>query len=740
MRTRLCTILALIFFLAVPSCSGPLNHPYRPTERGENILYSSFDELPKHLDPAISYSSDEYTFIAQIYEPPFQYHYLKRPYQLVPLTAESVPGPKYYDKDGNPLPADADAAKIARAVYEIKIKPGIMYQNHPCFARDKEGDCLYRNLTPGDVEGITQIRDFPETGTRELTAADYVYQIKRLAHPNLHSPILSTMEKYILGLPEYAAALQKDLDEERARRREEQGAAYNQEVNEKRDPIKLDMNRHPLPGVEVVDRHTYRITIKNKYPQIIFWLAMPFFCPMPPEANDFYRQPVLMDKNIVLDRFPVGTGAYRMDVCDPNMEIVMAANENFHGEAYPSEGEPDDEKNGLLADAGKPLPFIKKAAFKREKETIPYWNKFLQGYYDSSGISSDSFDKAIQFSDRGDAEVTGYLSDRNIRLITSTATSTYYYGFNMKDDVVGGYTEDKCKLRQAVNIALDMEEFIQIFRNGRGTAAHSPLPPGIFGHDAGKTGSNPYQYDWDDERGAPRRKSIEHARKLLAEAGYPDGRDREGKPLVIHFDSSWTDPGSATLINWLIKQFAKINIQLKSRATDYNRFREKMNDGNFQLFFWGWNADYPDPENFLFLLYGPNGKTDHDGENAANYDSPEFNKLFKQMEHMENSEERLAIIRKMNAIYQHDAPWAGVWYPIGFGLYHDWLKNTKPNLMANNTLKYKGLDGKAREEYRTEVNQPVLWPIAALFGLLLLSIVPAAVTVRRKRRAGGVQP
>ena len=61
---------------------------------------------------------------------------------------------------------------------------------------------------------------------------------------------------------------------------------------------------------------------------------------------------------------------------------------------------------GLLADAGKPLPLIDKIVFTLEKETIPYWNKFLQGYYDASGISSDSFDQAVQVNVGGEATVT----------------------------------------------------------------------------------------------------------------------------------------------------------------------------------------------------------------------------------------------------------------------------------------------------------------------------------------------
>ena len=90
------------------------NNPYPASEQTQEIYYSTFSEEPKHLDPAISYSSGEYRFIQQIYEPPLQYHYLKRPYQLIPLTAESVPKPRYYDPEGNPLPADVPPVKSCK--------------------------------------------------------------------------------------------------------------------------------------------------------------------------------------------------------------------------------------------------------------------------------------------------------------------------------------------------------------------------------------------------------------------------------------------------------------------------------------------------------------------------------------------------------------------------------------------------------------------------------------------------
>uniref|UniRef100_UPI0029313CDD ABC transporter substrate-binding protein n=1 Tax=Clavibacter michiganensis TaxID=28447 RepID=UPI0029313CDD len=141
-----------------------------------------------------------------------------------------------------------------------------------------------------------------------------------------------------------------------------------------------------------VDRYTYRLTVKGKYPQMVFWLAMPFFAPIPPEADRFYSQSGMAAKNLTLDWYPIGTGPFMLTVNNPNRQMVLERNPNFHGERYPSEGEPSDRPAGFLNDADQPLPFIDKAVYSLEKESIPYWNKFLQGYYDVSGISSETFD------------------------------------------------------------------------------------------------------------------------------------------------------------------------------------------------------------------------------------------------------------------------------------------------------------------------------------------------------------
>ena len=712
---------AALFSLILAACVGDSwNNPYPLSDAQKNILYSSFTERPKHLDPARAYSSNEYAFIAQIYEPPLQYHFLKRPYELVPLAAAAVPVAKYFDADGVALPDDAAADSIAISEYEIQIRPGMHYQPHPAFAQDAEGDYRYHELTPAVIDSVNTLADFAAADSREVTAEDFVYQIKRLAFPRLHSPIAGVMGEYIVGFAEYSETLRKAYPD----RQQESG---------EESPY-LDLRDFPLAGAEVIDRYRFRVRLKGKYPQFVYWLAMPFFAPMPWEADRFYAQHGMQKRNISLNWYPVGSGPFMLAENNPNLRMVLVRNPNFHGELYPEEGASGDRAAGLLADAGRAIPFIDKAIYSLEKETIPYWNKFLQGYYDTSGISSDSFDQAVQFSDQGELGLTDAMQDKGISLQTAVTTSVFYMGFNMEDPVVGGDTERARLLRRAISIAMDFEEYISIFNNGRGLAAQGPLPPGIFGSRSGAQGVNPYVYDLVN--GTPKRKGIEAARELMAQAGYPDGRDQEtAKPLILYYDSTASGPDDKARLNWIRKQFSKLGIQLVVRASDYNRFQEKMRKGTGQIFMWGWNADYPDPENFLFLLYGPNGKAEHGGENAANYNNPEFDALFVRMKNMENGPERQQIIDQMVEILRHDAPWAWGFYPKAFSLYHDWYKNVKPNLMANNTLKYKRLDPERRQQQRQAWNPPIVWPLVLLLSLMIASAIPAVVLYRRRERS-----
>ena len=415
------------------------NNPY-PRGEGERVYYDSFGERPKHLDPAVSYSSDEYRLIGQIYEPPLQYHLLLRPYRLVPLTVREVPVPVLLDAAGRELPPGVDAREVAFSVYRLRLREGLRYQPHPALARSSSG-YLYHALSEADLRGKNRLSDFPVQGSRELVAADYVYQAKRLASPAVPSPIYGVMRQHIVGLEDLRTRLVLALEEGEA----------------------VDLRSLALEGVRATGRYSYEIRLRGYYPAFVYWLAMPFFAPMPWEADRFYSQPGMRERNIVLDWYPIGTGPYMLSENNPNLRMVLERNPHYRLETYPARGAPGDREAGMLVDAGQALPLIDRAVFSREPENIPAWTKFLQGYYDVSGIASDNFDQAVQFSD-GKPELTEELRAQGIRLGTAVQNTIIYLGFNMKDPVLGDAVDnDRArKLRQAISIALDQEEYISI--------------------------------------------------------------------------------------------------------------------------------------------------------------------------------------------------------------------------------------------------------------------------------------
>ncbi|MGH8673199.1 MAG: ABC transporter substrate-binding protein, partial [Burkholderiales bacterium] len=114
---------ALVLAGAAVGC-GVVNEPVSKEDLARNLLFSSFQAAPKHLDSVASYSNDETPWTYSIYEPPLRYHYLKRPYELVPRTLVEMPSTVYLDKSGNALPANAPASDIAESLVELRIKPG----------------------------------------------------------------------------------------------------------------------------------------------------------------------------------------------------------------------------------------------------------------------------------------------------------------------------------------------------------------------------------------------------------------------------------------------------------------------------------------------------------------------------------------------------------------------------------------------------------------------------------------
>lgn len=711
------------------------NNPWPKHSASENTIYSAMIEnTPRHLDPTASYWSNDTLVTYQVYEPPYGYHYLKRPFELVPKTAEKVVTPSYLDKHGNHLPDDAPAEQIAESVYDVPIKQGILYQPHPAFAKDDKGQYRYHAMKPGELGHRESPMAFEHQGTRELVAEDFVYALKRHATTRITTPIFGVFSEYVIGLAGYSELIKKEDAKLRA----------GTDPSNLDKPF-LDFRRWPLAGASAPEKHLLRIRLKGKYPQWKYWMQMTFMAPVPWEADAFYAQPGLAERGMTLDQWPVGTGPYMVTEFEKDRRIVMQRNPNYRGDLFPCEGMPDDKKAGLLADCGKKMPFVDKIVSVVEREGTPQRNKFRDGYYDL---------EVFERTDMGVTYIVEALDSEDVRedyqrkgftFPKYADVNSYVVGFNMLDPTLGGgdTAQGKArarKLRQAIAIAIDWDEYSKIFPKKGGPTAMSPLPAGIPGsRDGTPEGLNPMTHHLVD--GKVQRRPIVDAKKLMEEAGYPSGRDaKTGTPLVVNYDVYYpATPERKPEIDWMVRQFAKLDIQLEVRATDNNQFQDKVRKNKHQVFWTGWNADYPDAENFLFLFYGPNAKSVSDGENTANYQNPVFDKLFSQLKTLDDGPQKQKVIDEMVAILREDAPWSFGFYPWASAAVQGWVHNSKPAILVRDHGRYLKLDVKAREAALASWNKPVWWPLVAIVAALVgvFAFTRRSMRIRERMNARG---
>ncbi len=670
MRRGAALVLALV-------CLACTNNPYPGADDAERVYYQPFGTPPKTLDPQVSYASSDQAVLANIYETLLEYHYLKRPYTLIPGLAAAVPEPEVLP-DG-------------RVLYRFTLRAGVEYAEDDAFLLAGEG-----------------------LRTRTLRAADVEFALQRIADPAVNSPVIETFRKIdgLLEFRERLVALREDDPAFAALRIDHQ---YRQSG--------------AIRGVRVVSDTEIEIVLAERYPQILYWFAMPFTSPVPWEAVAYYDGAV----HDGVERPPfsevaVGTGPFRLARYDKRSRITLERNPRWYGAlhpewrapgaVYPSEGEPGDRERGFLRAAGRELPFLDRIEMRYEKESIPTFTKFLQGYYDASGIIKESFDKVIT-QDRLSPEMAAL----GMRLEKSVQPTVRYLGFNMLDPVVGHEAGDRGrKLRQAMSLAIDVPEYLRVFRNGRGIPAHSPIPPGIFGFD-------------EHFVNAFRVVDVDRARELLREAGYPGGIDPEtGKPLRLSFDTP--DTSSQARLNFLffVNAWRELGLDVEIQATNYNQFRQKVRNGSYQIFMWGWIADYPDPENFLFLLHSPMGQTESGGPNTANFSDERYDALFGKMKDLPNNEERRALIRQMVGLLETERPWIELAFEESYSLFHEWTHNVKPMGLAIPTLKYRDVDAPRRTELRAGWNEPIRWPAYVLAISMVVVIVPGVVTFFRERQ------
>jgi ABC-type transport system substrate-binding protein len=322
------------------------------------------------------------------------------------------------------------------------------------------------------------------------------------------------------------------------------------------------------------------------------------------------------------------------------------------------------------------------------KETIPIFMLFRQGYLDGMGLGKDAFSSLMTPA----RELSAKYRERGVGLHRSTEPSTFYMSLNLEDPVLG----PNRKLRQALSAAFDAQSYLDVFFNSVPLAAQQMLPPGIPGHR--REFRNPYGYD------------LGRAKALLAEAGYPNGRDASGKILELTFDTAATSATERAMAEYEQKQFEQLGIRVRVVENTFARLMEKQDQGAFQIASGsGWMA----------------------GKNESRYKNAEFDALFEQMAAMENGPERERLVHRMTDLLAEDVPAILIFHRSQFGLTQPWAPQVMDNPMLEGGFKYAVLDAPLREAKRREWNAQPRWPLALLGGL---GVVGAVLGVRFSRR------
>jgi len=566
-------IIAALFSLLFLSCSKesiPNKYP--------NSLNIALPANINSLDPAVAYDTISSTIISQCYEQLYQYHYLKQTYTVVPLLAEGLPS---ISKDGR--------------TYTITIKKGIRYHNNPAITDD-----------------------------RDVTAEDFITQIKRIAFAPTQSTGWWLLDKRIEG------------------------------INIFRDQVKDDfskMIKTSIKGVVAKDKYTLKIVLTSKQPEFLHYLTTNFLVPIPKEVAIYYQNN--------LAKTVVGTGPFTLSQLNPNQKTILLKNQNYHDERYPGNGDRFAIERGLQKDTGKKLPLLDSITLTVDEDVTSRTNKFLHGDYDFIQLPKDFYKQMIE----EDGTLKSKYQQQKIELDKSSTQVYWWLSFNMKDPLFG----NNLNLRKAIAHAIDFEAYINVCTNKTGLRANSILPPSILGYDPST--ELPYLYD------------LKKAREFMKLAGYPDGKELP----ILKFPTRGLTKTGIEQANFFKDQLAKIGIRLEIVSLPFEDFLAGIREGKFPIFLGGWSLDYPSADNILQLLKSGNQPP---GPNTSRYSNPKVDALIEQIGATESEVVRKELINQLQVIVNDDLPWVMLYYSRTFTLYQGFLKNFRFTDIIGNSFKY----------------------------------------------------
>jgi len=406
-----------------------------------------------------------------------------------------------------------------------------------------------------------------------------------------------------------------------------------------------------VPGLVAVDARTVEIRLTAPYPQLLNVLAMPYASVVSERAVRQYGQAALAERPAAT------TGPFLLTDWRRNYRFELRRNSEYWGQS--------------ARPGGSALPRLDRVVGLVIQEPQTAWLLFLQGNLDLVPLGEETLEAVVNEQGRLVPELAG----RGIQLEAAPEFQINYMGLNLGDPVLGGNP----KLRQALTLAFDRGLRLRLARRQL-LPAYGPIPPGVAGYDPAFRG--PF--------GEP---DLTRARRLLAEAGYPDGRDpATGAPLRLRFDLGGTDLVRRRQAELLAQDYRRLGIEIEPSLNNWPRFLTKLRQGDVQLFRMAWVGDYPDAQNFLQLFYGPNAG----GANRTAYHNPAFDRLYEAASRLPDGPERTALYVRMQALVTADAPCIFESFPVGYRLIQPWVAGSRVNAFAWDAWKYIDVDDAAR--------------------------------------------
>ena len=601
----LCSVLAAFLFDGLAGAFAADPAPAVVSPNGSGVLRYAFPVAETGFDPV--QISDLYSnnVIANIYDSPLTYDFLARPVKVIPNTLAAMPE----------ISADG-------LTWTMHVKPGIFFADDPAF----------------------------KGKPRELTAADYVYSIKRLFDPRWKSPNLYVVEGYLVG-----------MDAVRAKALASGTMDYDSDVE----------------GLRTIDRYTWQVKLtKRKYNFVYSLTDCPTTCAVAREVIEAYP-----DKTM---EHPVGTGPYRLDQWRRSSMMTLVASPTYRDVRYEASPAADDPvAQAIYAQfKGRKLPMTPRIEISIIEETQPRWLAFLNAEHDLiERLPEDFANIAVP-----NGKLAPNLARRGITMDRNLGVEVTFTYFAMENPVIGGYTPEKVALRRAITLGYDTDAEIRVVRKGQAIPAQTAIAPGVAGYDpAFRSVGNEYD---------PAK-----ARALLDTYGYvdrdgdgyretPDGKqltyERSSQPTLVYkqIDELWK------------KNMDAIGIRFVVRKGQFPELLKQSKAG--QLMSWGlaWSSSTPDAESFEEVFYGPNaGQANHE-----RFKLPEFDRLFDRSRELPDGPERNALYLRMNKLVLAYAPWKLGVHRIYTDLMQPWVHGYHRHPVMRGWWQYVDVDGPAQRE------------------------------------------